>query len=62
LHTFHEDVLDAGLDIDCPRCRELIEHPTMLDEPNITRLATGHLYSPGDEIAATNLRQQALAR
>jgi hypothetical protein len=34
----------------------------MLDEPNITRLATGHLYSPGDEIAATNLRQQALAR
>lgn len=60
MHLAHPPVDEAGLEATCPRCRELVMKPWLLDVDNIARLAKGHLYSDGDREAARVIREIVL--
>jgi hypothetical protein len=55
-HSFHDEILEAGLDDECLRCVELADHPDQLDDVNRARIEAGHLYSRLDRVAAMRLQ------
>ncbi len=57
-HTYHPDTHMHGLDDDCPRCQEHIQHPAAsLDSENIRRLLAGEIHTRADQAAAAELRR-----
>jgi hypothetical protein len=55
VHSFHDDILEAGLEDECLRCHDLAMFPEQLDAENRARIQRGHLYTHLDRVAATNL-------
>jgi hypothetical protein len=54
-HIFHPDVHETGLFPGCPRCLELAESPSQLDQSMRRRLAEGHIETVLDLEAAHRL-------
>lgn len=54
-HSFHDEILEAGLDDECLRCVDLADHPDQLDAANVARIRAGHLYTDLDRRAAASL-------
>jgi hypothetical protein len=57
VHSAHPDSHTNGLDMDCPRCQQLAEHPEGLDRDNLRRLLTGRIYTVLDRYVAEKLKE-----
>ncbi len=58
-HISHPDVHEAGLNGECPRCRELAAHPDQLDETMRLRLGQGIIKTSLDQEAFRNMAKEA---
>jgi hypothetical protein len=67
-HTPHPPSHEVGLQLDCPRCKELAANPTAkLDDENLRRIWTGKHHTrldlaAYDKLYATVVASERLAR
>jgi hypothetical protein len=55
-HSAHDDILEAGLQSGCLRCEEIVLAPVdLLDNENLVRILSGHVYSDLDREAQVRM-------